>query len=218
MDVLIYGAGLLGKQVHYVTSTYFKDRCAVLGFVDDEPAKKDAPVVGGLKVLGALAEVAERNEYASEDVTLILAIGYANMQARKRAFLRARGIGYHFERVIHPSAHIEPDVSLGEGVVVLAGAIIDQHTTIGDVTFVDMGTAVCEDCHIGENNFISAGTTIGGQVTIGESNFIGLDTTIVNGITIGNNNQINAKTLIHKNLEDNTRVVEFHEQRVLQGS
>ena len=218
MDVLIYGAGLLGKQVHYVASTYFKDRYAVLGFIDDEPAKKDAPVVGGLKVLGSLAEVCERNEYSFEDVRLILAIGYANMQARKQAFLRAQGIGYHFESVIHPSAQIEPDVTLGEGVVVLAGAIIDQHTTIGDVTFVDMGTVVCENCRIGENNFISAGTTIGGHVTIGQSNFIGLDTTIVNGITIGNNNQINAKTLIHKNLKDNTKVVEFHEQRVLQGS
>lgn len=216
MDVLIYGAGLLGKQVHYLASTYFKDRYAVLGFIDDEPAKKDAPVVGGLKVLGSLAEVCERNEYSFEDVKLILAIGYAHMEQRHRAFRNAKALGYSFESIVHPRAHVEQNAALGEGVIVLAGAVVDQSVRICDISYIDIGVLIGEETIVGVNNYLAAGVTVGGSVRTGRHNFFGLNSTVVNDVTIGDNNFINAQTLIHRNVEDNQQVIELHEHRLIQ--
>ena len=216
MDVLIYGAGVLGKQVHYLVSTHFKDRYSVLGFIDDDPAKKDGPVVGGLKVLGSLAEVCERNDCSFEDVRLVLAIGYDHMQNRQRAFRNAKALGYSFESLVHPRAHVEPSAALGEGVIVLAGAVVDQSVRICDINYIDIGVLIGEETIVGLNNYLAAGVTLGGSVRTGKHNFFGLNSTVVNDVTIGDNNFINAQTLIHKNLEDDQQVIELHEHRRIQ--
>ncbi len=217
MDVLIYGAGLLGRQVHYYVDTHFDEKLKTLGFIDDAK-QKGALVVDGLRNLGSLEEVYRDGKYSPERVKLVFAIGYSDMQARQKAFSRAKEKQYQFECIVHPGARIEGDVRLGEGVIVLSGAIVDQHVQVKEITFLDTGTIICENCRIGRNNFIAAGTTIAGNTRIGDNNFIGLDTTIVNGVSIGNSNSINAKSLIHKNLGDKKRVVELHEQHLLQGN
>ncbi|MEE9543364.1 MAG: hypothetical protein V3V95_06250 [Thermodesulfobacteriota bacterium] len=216
MDVLLYGAGLLGTQMHYLVETYFKDKMKVVGFVDDVQ-QKGVSVTGNLKNLGSLEEVCNGGDYPPEKVRMILAIGYSNMKGRGDAFRRAKGLGYGFESIVHPGAHVEKNVSLGEGVMVLAGAIIDQFTVVKDMNYLDIGVKVGENSVIEENNYFSSGTTIAGSVKIGSNNFFGLDTTVVNDVSIGSNNSINAKSLIYKDLGDNKKVVVFHEQRIMES-
>ncbi|MBN2560294.1 MAG: hypothetical protein JXQ75_05130 [Phycisphaerae bacterium] len=215
MDVLVYGAGLLARQLHHYIKVYMGDRLNLLGFIDD--AKPEgAVVVEDVCTVGSLDAMSASGKYSPEDVRLVFAIGYSDMLARSQAFERAKRMGYRFERVLHPKANIEEGVRLGEGVAVLQGALVDQRVTIGDITLVDMGTIVCENCKIGANNFIAAGTTIGGNVTIGANNFIGLNSTVADAVSIGSNNWINAQSLVYKDLGDNTRLVELHEQRLVE--
>lgn len=213
MDVLIYGGGLLGRQVHYLVETYFGGSYRILGFIDDVK-EKEMEVVNDLRVLGSLEEMNTDPNYVPDRIALIMAIGYSNMPGRFVAFSRAKGMGYRFESLIHPEAVVEKNVRLGEGVVVLAGVVVDQYVEIREANYLDIGVLVGENCMIGANNYFSAGTTVGGSVTIGGGNFFGLSTTVVNDISIGNNNFINAKTLIYKNIGDNRKVVELHEQHL----
>ncbi len=217
MDVLVYGAGLLAGLVHHHVKAHLADRLTLLGFVDDaKPA--GAVVVDDLKILGSLDAVNASDQHSPEKVGLVFAIGYSDMTARQGAFERAWRMGYRFEKVVHPAASIEPGVQLGEGVVVLQGAIVDQGSVIGHNTFLDAGTIVCDNCVIGSHNFIAAGTTIGGHTIIGDNNFIGLGTTIVDGVSVGNNNWINAQSLVHRRLGDDMRLIELHEQRLVEGN
>ncbi len=216
MNILIYGGGALGKQVYYIADTYYKDKLNILGFVDDVQIE-DTPVTNGLTTVGSLSQITKIPEYSPDNVRLLPAIGYSHMHKRGLAFQHAKKSGYIFETLIHPHALVEKNVSMGEGNIILSGAIIDQYAVINDFNFFDIGIKIGEHTVIKENNYFSAGATIAGSVKIGCNNFFGLNSVVVNDKSIGNNNFINSKALIYKNMDDNKKVVEFYSQHILKG-
>lgn len=211
---IIYGGGLLGRQVYYIVKTYFQDQYNVVGFADDIRNINEI-VVDNIPVIGSLNSLALSERYSPQDAKLIFAIGYSDMKARTNAYMNAKGLGYKIEALIHPKAMVEKNVKLGEGVIVQAGAIVDQFVSIDDGNYLDIGTLIGENCNIGMCNYFSAGTTIGGSVTIGRGNLLGLNTTVTTDIVIGDNNFINAKSLVYKDIDSNKQLVEIHESRLV---
>ena len=212
IDVLIYGAGMLGRQVAHLVRAHFANSYRVIGFVDDvkevgTEISEKAPVVGSLRQLDSMAGL------RATQVPLIFGIGYSDMLARRSAFESAQQLGYHFLSLVHPAAMVEPTVKLGNGVTVLAGAILDQFVSIGDASYVHIGTKMGENCSVGINNYFSAGSTLGGSVVIGDDNFLGINVTVVNDTTIGSHNFLNADSLVYRPIGDHTRLVEYREQR-----
>lgn len=73
----------------------------------------------------------------------------------------------------HPSAEIERDVQLGEGVVVWhlchirAGARIGARSRLGRNVFVDAGVTIGQGCKIQNNVSIYAGVTLEDEVFVG---------------------------------------------------
>ena len=153
------------------------------------------------------------DQFAVDKILLVFAIGYSNMSGRRLAYENAKTKGYRFVSLVHPHSSVEPSARLGEGVIVLAGAIVDQFVAIGDASYLHIGTRIGENCDIGANNYFSAGTTLGGSVHVGADNFFGINSTIVNDISIGDQNFINAGSLIYKPVGSGLRMVEYREQR-----
>ena len=209
--LLIYGGGLLGRQVHYLFANYSPD-LEILGFVDDtrEPGEE---IVPGLTCLGSLEQVANEATSAPDRAGMALAIGYANMPGRLQAFERARGMGYGFQSFVHPRAVVERNVVLGEGCFVLAGAILDHFVELGPANYIDIGVLIGENARFGANNYLSSGTVVGGSVEVGKGNFFGLNCSVVNDVSIGNHNFINASALVHRKLDDNTQLAFLPSQR-----
>lgn len=210
MRTLIFGAGKLGHQCLRLLRAHCPDR-PVMGFVDDSrPA--GAPVADGLVTLGGLEDCAARWHADSQ---LVFAIGYADMAARLRALDRALAAGWRLATLVHPRAWVEPDVQLGEGCIVCAGAIVDKGARLGAGCYVDIGVLVGEDGAIGRANYLSAGANLGGSVRMGDGNFVGMDATIVTDMTVGDRNFINAKTLIHKPVPSDMQVIQVHSVRMM---
>jgi len=212
MDVLIYGGGMLGRQVTHLIKNHFGIAYDICGFVDDI-LPRGAEVVDGIETMGSLDDVSVQGAFVPGKMTLVFAIGYSDMRRRRQAFQNVKSKGYELVSLIHPNSSVETSADLGEGVIVLAGAIVDQFVVIGDVCYLHNGSIVGEHCKVGANNYFSAGTTLGGSVVVGEDNFFGINSTIVNDIAIGSNNFINAGSLIYKQLSNDLRIVEYREQR-----
>jgi len=212
MDMLVYGAGMLGKQVAHLISNHLGDQYSIKGFIDDvfQPGTQ---VCNNLQVIGPLTEAPNLVGCTPEKTRLVLGIGYSDMIARGRAFERAKTLGYQFETLIHPSASVEASAELGEGSIVLAGAVVDQYVTVGEISYLHNGSIIGENSVLGENNYLSAGTTFGGSTIVGNNNFFGMNSIVVNNVVIGNNNFINSGSLVYKALGDDLRIVEFREQR-----
>lgn len=212
--VAFYGAGYLGQQVYHHVSSYCRDTAEVIGFLDDtKPAGQE--VTDGLRTLGSLADAAFAPALQPEAIDLVFAIGYTSMRLRRAALERVLAAGYRLFTVVHPRAFIEPNAQLGQGCVVLAGAVIDQHVSVGPACFVDIGVRLTAGTQVGCNNYFSSGTSTGSRVKIGDDCFFGMDCTVITEVQMGSNLFVNAKTLVPRNVGDNVKLVEVHKGREL---
>lgn len=139
--------------------------------------------------------------YSSDDVALVMGLGMIRPKSwREKIYCAFKEQGYSFLTVVHPSAIVAPSVYLGEGVQVMAGAIIQTNTKIADNTIVNTGAIVDHDGQIGLHVHIAPGTKISGNVSIGNSTHIGTGTTIIQGIDIGERTLIGAGSVVVKNI------------------
>jgi acetyltransferase-like isoleucine patch superfamily enzyme len=213
-QVVFYGAGHLGRQIYHHVSTYCRDGVEVLGFVDDtKPA--GLKVIDGKQTLGSLAQAQTSSALQPNAVEVVFAIGYTSMRTRRAALERVLAVGYRLFTFVHPRAIVEPGAELGQGCVVLAGAVIDQQVSVGPACFIDIGVRLTAGTTVGCNNYFSAGTATGSRVRIGDDCFFGMDCTVTTEVQMGSNLFVNAKTLVPRNVGDNLKLVELHKGREL---
>jgi sugar O-acyltransferase (sialic acid O-acetyltransferase NeuD family) len=151
MKVIVIGAGGHGKVV--ADAILKQGEYELAGFADDNK-KAGERVFLDYAVL-CKPEISELKKYASAFV-----LGIGNNQIRKKIFLGLKEI---FEPVIiiHPSAQIALDVTIGKGTVVLAGAIINSSTKTGENCIINSKAFIDHDCVIGDSVHIGQAVNVG---------------------------------------------------------
>ncbi|WP_405077688.1 acetyltransferase [Pectobacterium versatile] len=114
--------------------------------------------------------------------------------------------GFRFYSVLSPHAIISPFASMGSGVQVMTGAIIQHGAVIGDNCIINTGAIVEHDCVIGAHSHIAPGATLSGGVVTGECVHIGTNATVIQNIYIGEGSVLGAGTTITRDIERNTIV------------
>lgn len=139
-------------------------------------------------------------------VLLINGIGsIGSTELRKKVFLKFKENGFSFEKVIHPSAIISNYALLGEGVQILAGAIVNTGANILENTILNTKVSVDHDCKIGCHVHIAPGCTLSGCVSIGAETHIGTASCVIQGISIGEKTLIGAGSVVIKDIPSNTK-------------
>lgn len=90
-----------------------------------------------------------------------------------------------WETLIHPSAVVANDVEIGEGAVIMAGAIIQPGARIGRHTIINTGACVDHDCRIGDFVHIAPNCSLAGEVVIDEGVELGIGSSVINRVSIG---------------------------------
>lgn len=117
--------------------------------------------------------------------------------------------GFSYKTVVSDSAMVSPYASLGEGVQVMAGAIIQAGAIIGNHTIVNTGAIIDHDCQIGCYNHIAPGATLSGQVVTGDCVHIGTGANVIQSISIGENSVLGAGSIVTKSLGENAKAFGF---------
>jgi len=110
---------------------------------------------------------------------------------------------FKFINAIHPSTIVGMNVVFGEGIVIMAGCIINPNANVGSFCFLATGAQLEHDCIMGDFASISAGVVTGGKVVIGRYSAITLGVVILDRLTIGENTVVGSGSLVVKNLPDN---------------
>ena len=200
MHILIIGAGGHGQVVADIL-LQMQAECAdlqPLGFLDDNPAILGEEYLG-LPVLGP-----EKSLSIIDHDAVIVAIG--NNWTRQKLFQKFMNQGEQFVTALHPKAIIAPNVQIGPGCMIMAGAIVNTGSSIARNTILNTASTVDHHSRIAAHVHIAPGAHLGGEVTIQEGALIGIGATIMPRRTVGNWAVVGAGSLVHSNVPDNATV------------
>ncbi len=193
---IIGAAGLGGLIAHHAA---VDQGWEVIGYYDDFSKASeflDRPVLGTTEqLLGHFEE--------GRFDALMIGIGYNHMAARATLFNRFKN-HIPFARLIHSSAYVDPSCSIGEGVFLFPGVVIDMHSNIEDNVLVNTGGIVAHHTTIGAHSFLAPGVHIAGRIVIGPRCFLGIGCTITDLIRIGENAFIGAGSVVIRDVPANT--------------
>ena len=129
---------------------------------------------------------------------LIISIG--NNRIRK---MIVESHSYTYGVAIHPTAVLSPYAHVGEGTVVMQGAIIQSDVVVGKHCIVNTGATIDHECQIEDYVHVSPNATLCGNVKVGEESWIGAGSVIIPGIKIGKNSVVGAGSVVIRDIPDN---------------
>ncbi|RTE86057.1 MULTISPECIES: acetyltransferase [Gammaproteobacteria] len=136
-----------------------------------------------------------------------VALGIGDNSTRIKFYRTFKNHDVSMPVLMHPRAVVSKKVVLGQGTVVMAGAIINPGTTVGDACIVNSCAVVEHDCQIGTGAHLSPNATLCGGVAIGEGAWIGASSVVIQCTSVGRNAVIGAGSTAIKCVEENTTLV-----------
>jgi sugar O-acyltransferase (sialic acid O-acetyltransferase NeuD family) len=193
----IVGAGPQGRVILQAVRAG-RAQFEEMAFFDDD-VSKEGRVVGGVPILGGVDRLFQMND---EDYSAAVAIG--SNEARTRIAQKIRSAGIAMINVVHPAAIVMPDVVVGSGILVCAGAVVVTGTAMGSDVVINTGATVDHDCSIGAGAYVSPGVHTAGAVSIGAGTFIGAGAIIGPGVSIGEWCVVGAGSVVLENIPSHT--------------
>jgi UDP-N-acetylbacillosamine N-acetyltransferase len=154
------------------------------------------PILGGEEILENIKKLSVNK----------MILGFGDCKARLILWERMKELGFQFITAIHPNSVISHSSDIGEGTVVMAGAIVNPGSRIGKNVILNTNSCVEHDCIIEDGCHICPGVTIGGHTNIRKGTWIGIGSIIKDHLDIGNNVLIGAGSNVINNIEDNSMV------------
>lgn len=112
-----------------------------------------------------------------------------------------------FGKVLHPACTLSPSAMIGEGTVMMAGAIINADAVVANHVIINTGAVVDHDCDVGSFVHLSPNATLCGGVVVGEGTHIGAGATVIQNVKIGKWATIGAGAVIIADVPDYAVVV-----------
>lgn len=175
----------------------------VVGFIDDDPNKQQL-MIRGVPVIGTTSDITRlRKELRIEGG--IVAI--ANNPLRRRIGQALREEGLELINAIHPSVHLDSDVSIGKGVVLCQGVIVITGTQIYDSVNIHTGATIDHDNVVESGANIGPGVHTAGRVRIGQDAFIGAGAVLIPDVVIGEGAVVGAGSVVINSVAPYDKVV-----------
>lgn len=196
--VIFVGAG---GHCKILIESLDKSRYEIAGILDDFVPKETR--IRGIPVIGNDGD-AEYFFHAGIRKAVITIVG--NIKIRRKLLDKYREIGFSFPNIIHPAAYISPSVKIGNGVTVLAGAILNAEARLKDYVTVNTGAIIEHEVFVGENSHIAPRAILLGGSKIGKESMIGAGSTVLQQTVIGDGCTIGAGSVVLKDVEDKKTV------------
>jgi UDP-perosamine 4-acetyltransferase len=138
----------------------------------------------------------------------LLALGSVGKTTLRAAiYARTVAAGFTLIRLVHPRASVSPSAELGDGTVVLNGAIVGAGARLGKNVIVNTAAVIEHDCVVGDHTHIATRACLTGGVTVGANAHIGANAVIRQGISIGAGAVVGAGAAVVHDVAPETTVV-----------
>jgi UDP-perosamine 4-acetyltransferase len=179
----IVGIGAGGHARALLEIVLLRGEFEVVGLLDEDASRHDrelsgVPILGGDELLPQLFSDGIRTAFLGVG-------GVGDNRPRARVFERVRSIGFRFADVIHPTAIVAKSVVMGDGVVLMAGVIVNSGARLGENVIINTGAVVDHDAIIGDHVHIASGAVLSGGVEVGSYSHVGTGASIRQNVRIG---------------------------------
>jgi sugar O-acyltransferase (sialic acid O-acetyltransferase NeuD family) len=170
---------------------------AIAGLVENnEPINEDVlgyPIVGSDNDLLLL--------HAQYKFALVSIGQIKSSSSRVAAYQRLKEIGYILPAIISPRAYVSRHANVGEGTVIMHGAIVNANAVIGKNCILNSRALIEHDAVVGDHCHISTGAIVNGEAKIGKESFIGSGAVTRQLIDIEEQSVIGAGSFVKSNVE-----------------
>jgi sugar O-acyltransferase (sialic acid O-acetyltransferase NeuD family) len=205
--LLICGTRTFAQEVADLASEI--DGVRVVAFVENLDRARCADTIDGLPILW----IDELADLAADHVA-VCALG-TTKRTRFTNDVAERGVA--FATLVHPAAHVSSRTTLGEGVIVSAGAVVGAHSKIGAHVLLNRGALVGHHTEIGAHCSLMPGANVAGNCRIGDRVLVGMGAQILNTIRVGTGAVIGAGSVVTRDVPDGTQVMGVPARAVRSG-
>lgn len=200
--VLVLGAG--GHAKVLLDSLTSNKEIKILGLLDIDPRLE------GKRVLGYPVFVNEEEilkKYLPSSIKLINGVGSSGSTlARREVYKKFKTKGYDFLSILHPHAYIGQEITLGEGVQIMAHATIQPGCRLGNNVIVNTRASLDHDGEVAHHVHLAPGSLCCGNVTIGEGTHVGCGAVILQGITLGCDCLVAAGAVVIRDVPSGSKI------------
>ncbi|MEL7565484.1 MAG: NeuD/PglB/VioB family sugar acetyltransferase [Dehalobacterium sp.] len=201
-NIVIYGSGGMAKElvrliedINEVNPTW-----QIKGYIDDINGANQE-VINGYQILGTKEVLKELDR----DTYIVLAI--ADPSAKEKIYQSIAAYNFDFATLIHPTAKIAKNATIGEGSIIGIDCIISVNVIIGRHVFLNMRCVVGHDAVIQDYASCLVNCIIAGNVEINEGAFLGSNCVIMEKKKIGRKAKISMGSVVNFDVADGAVVM-----------
>ena len=188
--IVIIGASGHGLAVHDAARSAGFD---VVGFLDS--FKPIGTPIAGLSILGHPDDLSSlAHAHAIEGYFLAISDNWTRSEVAAK--LKCASPELLYVSVVHRRSVVADGVAVGNGVLVLAGAIVNSSSTLSDGCIVNTNASLDHESNLEPFASILPGVTTGGNVSIGLCSCVCAGSTVVHGVAVGEHTVIGAGSLV----------------------
>ena len=203
--LIFVGGGEFAREMLWTASAVDPAEAgwAPAGFIDDNVDGSRVHMSRkhvSLPVFGAI-----QDHQPKADEVFVCAMGNTRAKLKLAELIEQRG--GQFINLIHPSAHIAPDVKIGTGLFLFINALISAGSEVGNHTSLNANASVGHDASVGKGCTISSYCDITGNVCLGIGVFMGSHASVLQGITVGDFATIGAGSVVIRKVPPKSSVM-----------
>lgn len=136
------------------------------------------------------------NRDTNKQLHATVAIGGSNGFDRLTLMDLLRKRDINLITVIHRTAFVAKNTSIGEGCQLLAQSAICTHVSLGNGVIINTSASIDHDCIIGNGVHVAPGAHLAGEIIVDDQAFIGIGATVLPRVHIGANAIVGAGAIV----------------------
>ncbi len=173
----------------------------VVGVLDDSTPSGALLEARGVRLLGGVAAL----EDLPADVGYVIGIGDGGVRRKIDAF--AGAAGRPSPVLVHPNVHLGHGVTLGAGAVICSHVSIENNVTLGRHVHVNQNSTIGHDSALADFVTVSPLVAVSGGVAVGEAAFLGTGSSLNQGLRVGEEAVVGAGGAVVRDVSARETVV-----------